>query len=304
MQVIASGTIHCNSCVQNGVDAKGERTMSYQTILVQLDGTGRDAARIAAAARIGAADGAHIVGLFVVHPFYPSLGNFGDPAVGVMADLHCQYQDEAKRGADAIHTEVEGVCKAAGLPFEWRCEEGFAEDIVPVHARYADLCIMGQPDPDKMEPSANQALPIVTVMNAGRPVLVIPYAGDHEALGTNVLIGWNGSREATRAAHDALPLLKKAAKVSVVSIDSGTRDHIAGFDISAALARHGVNAEAVRTVAGDVGVGEIILSEAADLGANLIVVGGYGHSRLRELILGGVSETLMNAMTVPVLMSH
>ena len=278
--------------------------MSYQTILVQLDGTARDTERMNAAVRIGGETSAHLVGLHVIHPFYPALGNFGDPAVGVMADMHRQYHEEAQQDAETIRANMEGAANAAGLPFEWRSVEGFAEDIVPVHARYADLCILGQDDPDASDPSAGRSLAIVTVMHAGRPVLVVPYVGSFESLGTNIMVGWNGSREAARAVQDALPLLKRARQVSVLSINPETRDHIAGADIAAALARHGVNTEAERTVSGDVAVGELLLSEASDLGADMIVVGGYGRSRLRELILGGVSQTLMEAMTVPVFMSH
>ena len=111
-------------------------------------------------------------------------------------------------------------------------------------------------------------------------------------------------REAARSVHDAMPLLKEANSVSVLSVNPQADNHIAGFDISAQLARHGVNTETVRTVSDDVSVGDLLLSEAADLGSDLIVMGGYGRSRLREFILGGVSQTLMSTMTVPVFMSH
>ena len=182
----------------------------------------------------------------------------------------------------------------------------FAEDIVPVHARYADLTIMGQTDP---EPDAGDATParglqVQTATDSGRPLLIIPYAGDFKAPGRHMLIAWNGSREASRAVHDALPLLKRAERVSVLSISPPAEDHIAGFDISAQLARHGVNAEAKRNVSSDISAGDVLLSECADLGADMIVMGAYGHSRLREFILGGVSQHLLETMTVPVFMAH
>ncbi len=101
-----------------------------------------------------------------------------------------------------------------------------------------------------------------------------------------------------------MPLLRRADKVSILSIDPPEDAHIAGFDISAHLARHGVNTEAVRTVSGDISVGDILLSESADLDADMIVMGAYGHSRLREFILGGVSQHLLETMTVPVFMAH
>ena len=278
--------------------------MSYQTILVQLDGTPRDKVRLDIAAQIGAPDRSHLVGLFVIHPFYPSLGTFGDPAAGVVADLQRQYREDAAKTAETVQAAAVKVASDADLPFEWRAVEGFAEDVVPVHARYADLNILGQPDPDSSEPGVNRSLAVLTVMNAGRPVLTVPYAGQFATLGENVLVAWNGSREAARSVHDAMPLLKVAKTVSVLSVNPQADNHIAGFDISAQLARHGVNTEAVRTVSDDVSVGDLLLSEAADLGSDLIVMGGYGRSRLREFILGGVSQTLMSTMTVPVFMSH
>jgi nucleotide-binding universal stress UspA family protein len=143
---------------------------------------------------------------------------------------------------------------------------------------------------------------------AGRPVLAIPYAGRFEAVGRRVLIGWDASREATRAVADAMPLLAAAETVSVLSIDprEGPSAHgpVPGADISPHLARHGVNATVERTVSAGVPAGDLLLSRAADLGADLLVVGAYGHSRARELLLGGVTRTLLQSMTLPVLMSH
>jgi nucleotide-binding universal stress UspA family protein len=137
-------------------------------------------------------------------------------------------------------------------------------------------------------------------------VLIVPRYGVFGTVGERVLIAWNGSREATRAAHDALPLLKRATKVTVLSIDPDhdSQRRVPSADITLHLARHGVAAEADSTVALDIAVGDVLLSRAADLGADLIVMGGYGHSRVREMVLGGATRHLLQHMTVPVLMSH
>jgi nucleotide-binding universal stress UspA family protein len=175
-----------------------------------------------------------------------------------------------------------------------------------LHARYADLTVVGQGIDLKDAPHDLAFLPEELALGVGRPVLVVPRYGTFETFGERVLIAWNGSREATRAVHDALPLLTRATKVTVLSIDpepdSGAR--VPSADITLHLARHGVSAEADSTVALDMAVGDMLLSRAADLGANLLVMGAYGHSRVREMVLGGATRHILQHMTVPVLMSH
>ena len=138
--------------------------------------------------------------------------------------------------------------------------------------------------------------------------MIVPYAGRFDTVGSNVLVAWNATREAARAVNDAMPILQKAEKVTVLSINPPSEE--AGgpvwpaADIALHLARHGVKAEASSTVSHEIDVGNAILSRAADFGSDLIVMGGYGHSRQREFILGGVTRTLLGHMTVPVIMSH
>ena len=143
---------------------------------------------------------------------------------------------------------------------------------------------------------------------SGRPILVVPNVGNFADLGRRVVIGWNASREAARAVNDAMPLLTAAETVTVLTIDprEGPRAHgeLPGADISLHLARHGVKAEIERTASADLPVGEVLLSRVADLGADLLVMGAYGHSRARELLLGGATRSLLRSMTLPVLMSH
>jgi nucleotide-binding universal stress UspA family protein len=145
-------------------------------------------------------------------------------------------------------------------------------------------------------------------MLAGRPILVVPYAGHFARIGQRVVIGWDASREAARAVNDAMPLLAAAEAVTVLTIDpeQSPRGHgeIPGADIALHLARHGVTAQVERTVSAGIGIGNTLLSRAADLEADLLVMGAYGHSRVRELLLGGVTRTMLTSMTLPVLMAH
>jgi nucleotide-binding universal stress UspA family protein len=144
------------------------------------------------------------------------------------------------------------------------------------------------------------------VLSSGRPVLVVPYIGWTKTLGERITIAWDGGRESARAVADALPLLKKAKAVTVLVInpEKGNHGEEPGADIALHLARHGVNAEVRRARFDDVDTGNAILSQVADLSSDLLVMGAYGHSRLRELVIGGVTRTIFEEMTVPVLMSH
>jgi nucleotide-binding universal stress UspA family protein len=137
-------------------------------------------------------------------------------------------------------------------------------------------------------------------------VLFVPYTGRFRDIGKRVLVAWNASREAARAVSDALPILAQAQSVEVVAFDPDGADHgeVAGADIALFLARHGVKASAARQSAPDIDVGSQILSRVADSNADLLVMGGYGHSRLRELALGGATRTVLDSMTLPVLMAH
>jgi nucleotide-binding universal stress UspA family protein len=146
------------------------------------------------------------------------------------------------------------------------------------------------------------------VMDCGRPVLVVPFVGAAVPVDGTVLVAWSGTRESARAANDALPLLALASRVQVLVIepeDTPLSDaQLPGADFCEHLARHDIKAEAKVIPGSDVDAGDLLLSHAADVDANLIVMGAYGHSRLRQLVLGGMTRHMLTHMTVPVLMSH
>jgi nucleotide-binding universal stress UspA family protein len=137
-------------------------------------------------------------------------------------------------------------------------------------------------------------------------MIVVPYIQKGPLKLDNVMICWDGSRPAARAIGDAMPLLEKAGRVEIVIVtnERGKQDEIEGADIGQHLARHGLKVDVHRLSGGTIDVADALLSHAADSGADFMVMGGYGHSRLREFVLGGVTRSILQSMTVPVLMSH
>jgi nucleotide-binding universal stress UspA family protein len=171
-------------------------------------------------------------------------------------------------------------------------------------ARRFDLSIVGQAEPETS--GVEEIIAESALFESGRPVIVVPYIQKAPLKLDRVMVCWDGSRAAARAIADAMPLLHRAGRVEVVIVanERGTKDEIEGADMGAHLARHGLNVEVNRTALGDIDVADVILSHAADAGSDFIVMGGYGHSRLREFVLGGVTRSIMRSMTAPVLMSH
>lgn len=146
------------------------------------------------------------------------------------------------------------------------------------------------------------------VLESGRPALILPYAGEFKDLGKRVLIAWNTGRESVRAVNDAIPLIQDATTVNVIAINpnKGKKRHgeVPAEDIAQHLVRHGINATSEHLTTNDVDAANMLLSCAADESADLLVMGAYGHHRLQELILGGVTRDILKNMAVPVLMSH
>lgn len=278
--------------------------MTYKTIVVHVGGDARRRERLDIACNLAAAFDAHLVGLFALAEFLVPFALGGN--AGAVIEEEGRWRDEAARSAKS---DFDAAAARAGVAkTEWRRSDRAVLGAVRVSARYADLVVIGQADPDHVDEARVPAVFAEDlVLSAGRPVLVVPYAGRFAGVGSRVLVAWNAGREAARAVTDALPLLRRAKSVEVVAFEpqrSGA-DHGAepGADIALFLARHGVKVSAARQQA-DIDVGSQILSRAADTDADLIVMGAYGHSRAREVVLGGATRSLLEAMTVPVLMAH
>ena len=281
--------------------------MSYKDLLVFLDAGAPARGRIDVAAALAERFAAHLAGLYPLPiPQRPRELGYFDPAM--LDPFFAEARERARDAADEVRERFEHITKLRGVTAEWRLIPEGPEADPAVHARYVDLTILGQLDPDRGEAEIIDRRPEQVALASGHPVLVVPYAGPFENVGRRVVVGWSATREAARAVNDAMPLLMAADVVNVLTIDAheAPRGHgaLPGADISLHLARHGVKATIEQTVSGDLSVGDTLLSRAADLGADLLVMGAYGHSRLRELLLGGATRTLLRSMTLPVLMSH
>jgi nucleotide-binding universal stress UspA family protein len=275
--------------------------MNCKTLLVHLDDGAHSAARLDYALDVAARHDAHLIGLYVVcEELTRPLFQHGEDIWS--AGLNAQRVANQKR-AQARFIAASG---RAGLSTEWRAPDGPPVETAILHARHADLLILGQNDPE--DTSAYVARQFVgdVVMGSGRPAIVLPYAGPVRPQMENVMIAWDGSRECARAVTDALPLIRRAGFVTVAMVHRHPQTgEPAGIDVAAWLARHGIDASftAMLLTPGS-NIGAMLLSALADRHIDLLVMGAYGHARVQERVLGGVTRTMLESMTVPVLMSH
>ena len=278
--------------------------MSYKTIILLIEREWRQE-QFEVAFTLARDAQAHLIGLHAVRPM--TLPAYVLTEAGPAAEIFETNQR-------AANTRLEGDARAAfestaarfgHRTIEWRTARQDLLEAVALNARYADLVIAAQSEPEKEWAGEGLQLQQSLTLVAGRPVLFVPYAGRFPEVGKQVLVAWDASREAARALSDSLPLLAGAKSVRVVVFNPGTaHGEVPGADVALYLARHGIKVSTASRVNKDVGIGELILSEAADCGADLLVMGAYGHSRIREIVLGGATRTLLDSMTLPVLMSH
>ena len=279
--------------------------MTYKTILVHLDGTTRCSERVAIASRLALDFDAHLVGVYVTPWPFPPGGLVVHPTEEMIERLQVMERRQAEDVSDLFSERT----RAAGLQAaEVRRAEGDTVAALALHARYADLLIMGQADPDAARDVTSMIdFPDATVLAASRPALIIPYAGSFPRLGQHILVAWDASQQAARSVSGALPLLKRAKRVTILVVNpdrAGGHGEVPGADIALYLARHGINAEAREEHVRDIDVGNWLLSRSFDLSTDMIVMGAYGHSPVRERLFGGVTRSLLSQMTVPVLMEH
>ena len=280
--------------------------MSFKTIIVHCDANEKLPARLSVAVDVAERFDARLVGLHVRPPFQPPVVFDSGFAVAVDAFFKT-YQENTDADIAKASDNFANAVKGRKGSFEWRVADGTVDGELVARSRYADLLVVGQSDPQA--PAATPPdLPQYVALASGRPLLVVPYVGIETPAGRRVMLCWNESREAARAATDALPFLKAASHVSALIVEPGKREAEGGSRSAAALEawldRHGVKASVHRDIGADSDVGNVILSRAADDDADLIVMGLYGHSRAREFVLGGASRTILSSMTVPVLMAH
>lgn len=280
--------------------------MGYKTIVVQVDDGPWSEERVRYACEVAAMQKAYLVGLYLTGP---SLGTLAYDDYAGMWQVWRQEHEEAQKRSESLRKRFEKSAQAYGIEqTEWRHDDGEAVSAAALHARYSDLIVLGQPDPDDAGNRFERHFPAAVALAAGRPVLVTPHGHGLSRAPETAMVAWNGCREATLAASAALPLLCSAKRVVVTVVDSPFNSRVYGEEFGAEfalfLSRHGVTAEYIHESAGDVPVGELLLSRAADWRADLLVAGAYGHARLRELAFGGVTRKLLASMTLPVLFAH
>ncbi|ACD19932.1 universal stress protein [Paraburkholderia phytofirmans] len=276
--------------------------MTCKTLLVHLDDSTHSAARTQFALDLARRHEAHLIGLYVVcreltQPLF--LHGESGWAEAREAQLSSNLNDARARFLAAG--------ELAGASVEWRAPAGATVDTTVLHARHADLLILGQYDPH--DPSSYIARHFVedVVMSSGRPAIVLPYAGEVRSFAESVLIAWDGSRESARSMADALPVIKRAKFVTVMTVrrHPSSGGEPAGISVAAWLARHGIQAGFADSATTDgVSTGALLLNMLTDLHVDLLVMGAYGHARVQERLLGGVTRTVLESMTVPVLISH
>jgi nucleotide-binding universal stress UspA family protein len=280
--------------------------MSYKTVLVALNEINRLDALNAAATRIAKLDGAFVRGLYTIPAaqIYPSTGF---EAVPQMFEGH---QTFFKNNQAKVKNAFEAATKQAKLDEEFISIEGrspLISDEIISHGKSADLIIASATDPAEVSGVELDCIERVLV-SAGRPLLVLPRGNEHVLNLERIVVGWNGGREAARAVFDALPLLQAAKSVDVVCVDSKNEERVTpeqpGRRIVATLERHKVKARARTMESGGESAGKALLKHAKEIDAGLIVMGAYGHSRLREFVFGGATRHVLDDMTSPVLMSH
>lgn len=273
----------------------------FRDIIVPLAEHANATATNAYALSLAREFGASVTGLaFAFDPIIPVSGPFDGVPANLVEELAAKSEAEARKNAEALEREakeygLQAITKLVHTGFR-ESEDHFAEA-----TRSFDLAIVPQnkPDEETLPDFAEAAL-----FHSGRPVLVVPYIQKTALSLSRVLVGWDGSRSAARAMSDAWPLLTRAKNVNVITIGHGERPERLQKDLSEHLAKHNITAKFDILAGEDIDAGNAILSHAADVQADMLVIGGYGHSRLREWVLGGVTRTVLQTMTVPTLLSH
>lgn len=276
--------------------------MPYKTVLVHLDTTDRCAVRVDLAVDLARKHGARLHGCFAQT----------DPALSMIDPLH-RASDSLKQAFETLKADVAAKAEAAGVEARFSMSPLVASSNI-IHyfvraARHADVAVMGQFDRDSGRSVVPEDMVEQVVLNAGRPVLVVPYAGDFHKYGDHVMVAWNAGREAARAMTDGLPLLQQSRQTTILIVHGkgNAETDSPGYDreeVQRFLAGHGVTGELKTATAEQIGVVDMLLNRASDDGATLLVMGAHGHYGFPHILRGGVTREMLRHMTVPVLLSH
>jgi len=279
--------------------------VTIKTILIALNEVGLNDQILAASAELAIKFDAHIVGLYVIPAaeVYPIIGE------SLSTQVYAGHRDYYIEQSGKVKQAFESQMALHGVKCEWRkidVKSSLVADGVMPHCFHSDLIIVPQKpeklDLENLDARVENDFTERVIMESGRPVLIIPTTGEFSGIGQQVVIGWNGTREAARSAFYAIPFMKEAKNVTIAWVNA--QSDLPGSELATCLSRHGITTTTRSVEAADASVGEELLSTASNLRADLLVMGGYGHSRLREFILGGATRTVLDKMTIPVLMSH
>ncbi|RED48510.1 universal stress protein [Aestuariispira insulae] len=275
--------------------------MRIKSILVHLEASERGRLCLETAINLAGRFDAHLTGLAVKSPFYiPSFA-----AAQVPPDIYTAMNEEQDLRIAKAKEVFDDVVRANNRQdrSQWVQAEGDIATAITDHSRFSDLVILGQEDEDK-DMETYQSVPDNVILSAGRPVLVVPYIGTQAQIGQSVMIAWDGSREAARAVYDARPILEQASSITILSANPKRGEDAPGADLARYLSEHDIGSTIQKTVSDGVSVGDLLLNEISEGGYDLAIMGGYGHLRLREMILGGVTRHMLEHMTIPVIFSH
>ena len=289
--------------------------MAFKNVLVQLDNHRNYESRLRIALSLAQQQHGRVLALYgfqmpeTPHMSYALAEAYYPTTNDAARETYERQRDGAFDDATQFEAAFRAAAQHAGLRARWETWPDKPKELIShmtERARYADIAVLGQADPDHPLFDTLANLPEMVMLGSGRPVIIVPYAERRDTVGKRILIAWNETREAARAVADAMPLLERADAVTVLTIapEQDDRLHEPAQKMVQQLVQHGVRADASELAGRDGEAGELILSRAADLGCDLLVMGGYSHSRTRELMLGGATRGILQSMTLPVLMSH
>lgn len=280
--------------------------MTYKTITLNLKNLENAERLCAYACMVARKFNAHLIGVHTIPALEVYPGMLAPASVSQMTG----YAEKQKKKSAQIKEIFEHAVQAEDFVSEWR--EVDAQYLGQEHNIVADwvgsdLIIIGQSNPDRDRRDQRSHVEHA-VRDSGRPVLVLPYTGKFENVGDNILLGWSGTRESTRAAHDALPFIKTAKSTNIFWVGKQReRTHFVeqtATEMAIGLDRHGAKVTVTHREPGSISIGDELLNEASDTGADLIVTGGFGHSRVYDFVLGATTSHILKCMTVPVMFSH
>ncbi len=273
--------------------------MTYKTILLGLvAGDERNEARINTAVSLAASHGAHVSALYMIPPFNIPVY----AAVPIPSDIGERYYADEEAAAKPALAAFEVALRAEGdVAGGIHISRTLPLDALQDNAAFADLIVLGQPHEGSYDPASDSLIGDIA-LSSGLPVLAVPRIGDYDNIGNNVLVAWTRGRESTRALREALPLLERAERVLVLRANPA--DDGRDAELGAYLARHDVKVEIKDVAVKDISIADTILNTVSDEGCDLIAMGAYGHSRVREYAFGGVTRDILQHMTAPTLFAH